>query len=432
MTTSTEHLMKITDPAPIANGDVEAAFLGSALLDPLIAPLYLDVLPEAFYFQDHQIIWESIVSLAKRGQPTTMTACCTEIIDHRHPDMRARIAALVDQVISTCNHDHYMALILDKWDRRRAEQFSHRLGTIARDTKDQDWQQRSQLEFGSLLNRGGQSSGFQHALSYFDKAISPIDSVSTGIPELDEAWGGGFANGNLISIAGRPGMGKSNFACFLALSLAFRGNAVAFASVEMPATEVIQRWMAALLQVDYSSIRARGCSGDPKIEKAREYIQKLPLYVDDQTSTAGGIISKTIALAQQTDLRLLVIDHLHRIFPGSDPQTVDEGNKAVTAFKSLAKKLNIPVLMLCQLNRNLETRQDKRPVASDLRLFGNIEQESDLIAGLYRDEVYYKDSVSRGNTEIIGIKNRHGLARDVTLLSNMGHCNYAGIRNEEY
>lgn len=427
---TTEHLIKISDPLPIASGDLEATFLGGALLDPLIAPLYLDIPIEAFYYSEHQIIWEAIVSLAKRGKPTTMTACSTEIVDHGHPDMRTRIAALVDQVVSTVNHDHYAALILDKYDRRRTEQFSHRLGGIARDTADTDWQQRSQLEFGALLTRGAQSSGFQHAYNFFDKAIAPIDSISTGIPQLDKAWGGGFANGNLITIAGRPGMGKSNFACFLALALAMRGNAIAFASVEMSASEVLQRWMGALLQVDYSSIRARGCNGDPRIEKARQHIAQLPLFVDDQTSTAGGIISKTIALAQQTDLRLLVIDHLHRIFPGSDPATVDAANKAVTAFKNLAKKLNIPVVMLCQLNRGVEGREDKRPNAADVRQFGNIEQESDLMAGLYRDEYYNPNTVDRNTTEIIGMKNRHGFTRNLKLLSNMGQCNYAGIPDD--
>ena len=430
MTTNTEHLIKVSDPAPIANGDIEAAFLGAALLDPLVAPLYLDVPSEAFYFQEHQIIWESMLYLSKQGKPVDLTSVRVTILDFKHPDHSGRLTQLLDSTTGAYNHDLYMSAILDKWDRRRTEAFSYRLGTIARDTKDPDWQTKGQLEFGGLLTRGAQSSGFQHASAFFDKAIAPIDSISTGIPQLDEAWGGGFANGNLITIAGRPGMGKSSMACFLALALAKRGNAVAFASVEMPAAEVLQRWMAALLEVDYSSIRARGCNGDPRIEKARQYVGSLPLFVDDETSTAGGIISKTIALSQQTDLRLLVIDHLQRIFPGSDPGTVDAANKAVTAFKNLAKKLNIPVIMLCQLNRGVESRDDKRPNASDVRQFGNIEQESDLMVGLYRPEFYDPNTSACGITEIIPMKNRHGQLRRVSLLSNMGQCNYAGMPDE--
>ena len=427
---TTEHLIKVSDPAPIANGDIEAAFLGAALLDPLIAPLYLDVPSEAFYFQEHQIIWESMLYLAKQGKPVDLTSVRVTILDFKHPDHSGRLTQLLDSTTGAYNHDLYMSAILDKWDRRRTEAFSYRLGTIARDTKDPDWQTKGQLEFGGLLTRGAQSSGFQHASAFFDKAIAPIDSISTGIPQLDEAWGGGFANGNLITIAGRPGTGKSNFACFLALSLAKRGNSVAFASVEMTASEVLQRWMGALLQVDYSSIRARGCNGDPRIEKARGYVGGLPLFVDDETSTAGGIVSKTIAASQQVPIKLLIIDHLHRIFPGTDPATIDAANKAVSGFKTLAKRLDIPVVMLCQLNKGLEARTDKRPTLSDLSLFNAIERESDMVCGVYREEYYNKDTADCGITEIVGMKNRHGSARNIKLLSNMGHCNYAEMPDE--
>jgi replicative DNA helicase len=121
---------------------------------------------------------------------------------------------------------------------------------------------------------------------------------------------------------------------------------------------------------------------------------------------------------------------LHRIFPGTDPATIDAANKAVSSFKTLAKRLDIPVVMLCQLNKGLESRSDKRPTLCDLSLFNAIERESDMVCGVYREEYYNKDTVDCGITEIIGMKNRHGSAQNIKLLSNMGQCNYAGMPNE--
>lgn len=420
-----QDFISVADPAPIANIQAEEAFLGAALLDPVVSPQHLDISPEVFYLEDHKKIWEAMLMVAKKGKFPDLMMTLGVLIDAKHEGFQSKLAYLLEHCISSFNHAEYMALIVDKYQRRQAQQFRYRLNSIASNTEDTLWKEKAQIEFGQLWDTGSKSRGFEHASKFFDKATSPVDSIATGINSIDEAWGGGFAQGNLITIAGRPGMGKSAFACWLSLTLAHRGESVAFASVEMRAEEVLQRWMGILLDVPYQSIRARGCNGDPKIEKARHYVEQLPLFIDDETSTAEGITAKTIALFQQTKLGLLVIDHLHRIFPGSDPATVDAANKAVTGFKNLAKKLNIPVVLLCQLNRGVEGRENKRPMASDVRQFGNIEQESDLMIGLYRDEFYNEHSSDRNTTEIITMKNRHGSCRKIKVASDVARCLYS-------
>ena len=110
MTTNTEHLIKVSDPAPIANGDIESAFLGAALLDPLVAPLYLDVPPEAFYFQEHQIIWEAMIYLARQGKPVDLTSVRVTILDYKHPDQASCLARLLDVVTGSYSHDFYMSV----------------------------------------------------------------------------------------------------------------------------------------------------------------------------------------------------------------------------------------------------------------------------------------------------------------------------------
>lgn len=421
--------LELIEQKPIANYECEAAFLGAALLDPTIAPQYLDVPTQVFYLSEHQKVWEGILEVCRSGRPVDLTTTAVTLVDLGYADMRGTLANLLDGSFTPGNHDAYMELLMDKYRRRRVEEWKYKLGTIARDTNNQAWEQQAQTEFYELFQENTSVKGFTPAVDWFQKATQPIAAIPTGIEALDELWAGGFANGNLITIAGRPGMGKSAFACWLSLQLAHRGAGVAFASVEMSGEEVAQRWIASMLNLEYRSIRARGCS-DPRVAGVQEYLSKLPLYLDDKSSTPAAIIAKTIALASQVKLGLLVVDHLHRMFPGSDPKTIDEANKSVTAFKNLARKLNIPVVLLCQLNRGVESRENKRPNASDVRQFANIEQESDLMVGLYRDEVYNENTVDRNITEILTMKNRHGPAFGTCkVLTEIGMCQYKPINS---
>jgi replicative DNA helicase len=412
----------------IASLEIEAAFLGAALLDPLVPPLYLSVPPSVFYLREHSRIWEAILVLVREGKSVNLTSVRAACSDLGYQDVGTTIVSIMDTTIGSYAHADYMELILDKAVRRHVQEYGPALLNKAADTKNSDWKQQVQAEFSKLFEQLPEQSGFLHASEYFDKATSHVESISTGIPDLDNHWGGGFARGNLIPICGRPGMGKSAFACWLSLGMAHRGSAVAFASVEMSAEEVLHRWMGIMLRTDYQEIRHRGCANDPQIASVRQSIQEKPLYIDDRSLTADAIIGRTIALSTQVNLGCLVIDHFHRIFPGSDPATVDAANKAVRNFKNLARQLNIPVLLLCQLNRGVESRENKRPNASDVRQFSNIEQEADLMVGLYRDEHYNKETIDRNITEVITLKNRHGQGSgSVKLLTDIGKCLYTAL-----
>ena len=411
----------------IASLEAEEAFLGSCILDPIVGPQYTSLVPEVFYLSEHQHVWKACLFLLKAGAALDMVSVSAQLADMGFPTPQSTVAKLLDSVISTANHDLYHGLILDKYHRRKANDFKFRVSSLASDTANPDWAIELQSEFHGLFHAQEGGKGFEFCADFFDEAVEPIQSIPTGIPDLDEVWDGGLAPGNLITVAGRPGMGKSAFACWLSLVIAQRRKGVAFASVEMPRAEVVQRWAGSLLGVEYRSIRARGCHNDDRIEKARNHIRSLPLYVDDRSSTPEAIIANTMALASRTDLGILVIDHLHELIPGSDGAAVDQAAKAVNAFKKLAKRLQIPVVLLAQLNRGVEGRQDKRPCASDIRMFGSVEQTSDLMVGLYRDEFYNPETtVDKAITEVIVMKNRHGRVGTVRLLTDIAKCRYYG------
>lgn len=415
----------MSNDRPIASPEIEEAFLGALILDPVLAPQYTHIPPDAFYLDVHQSVWRAIVSAVKSGGLPEMTLVAAHLRDMGVENAQDMVYGLLQNAVSSYNHDLLANALLDKHHRRKAVQFQHRLGAIAH-SQDDRWAETAQTEFSSLFSDRPEGGGFEHCDVFFDEAIQPIQSVTTGIPALDEVWGGGLAPGNLITVAGRPGMGKSAFACWLSLVIARQGKGVAFASVEMPRSEVLQRWAGTLLGVEYQSIRSRGCYDDPRIEQARQLIRSLPLFVDDRSSTPEAIVGNTIALSNRQDLGLLVIDHLHELIPGNDNAAVDQAAKAVAGFKRLAKTLGIPVVLLAQLNRGVEGRQDKRPCASDIRQFGSVEQVSDLMVGLYRDEFYNPETVDKAITEVVVMKNRHGRVGTVRLLTEIAKCSYYG------
>ncbi len=270
-------------------------------------------------------------------------------------------------------------------------------------------------------------------------AHSPLTGTPSGFKDLDEKTGG-FQPGNLIVLAARPSMGKSALVANIAENAALAGYAVALFSLEMSEAELAQRFVASQARVKGEDLR-RGRVAENQWPKILEVCQRLgqaPLFVDDSSDT--GVLevrAKSRRIHQQLHdkggLGLIIVDYLQLMrHEGRIESRVEQVGQISRGLKSLARELGVPVIALSQLSRAVEQRGgDKKPILSDLRESGQIEQDSDLVMFIYRDEYYNKESERPGEADIIIAKHRNGPVGDVTLTFQKDYpkfMNYAGER----
>jgi replicative DNA helicase len=241
---------------------------------------------------------------------------------------------------------------------------------------------------------------------------NPITGVATGFYEIDMMTSG-LQPSDLVIVAGRPSMGKTAFAVNIAQHAAIKESLpVAIFSMEMPSEQLAMRMLSSLGRIDQHKIRTGKLGDDdwPRLTHAVGILSEANLYIDDTPALSPGEIrARCRRLAREHGLGLIVVDYLQLMqVHGSKENRATEISEISRSLKALAKELNVPVLALSQLNRSLESRNDKRPVMSDLRESGAIEQDADVIMFIYRDEVYDEDSVDKGIAEIIIGKQRNG------------------------
>ena len=248
-----------------------------------------------------------------------------------------------------------------------------------------------------------------------ENAMNPsgVNGLDTGFEELNYRTGG-LHGGELILIAGRPGMGKSSFAVNIAEHVAFKSKkTVAIFNLEMPKVQIVNRIMCSQALVDSHKIKSGELDADDwlRIGKAINRFYQAPMYIDDTAAiTVSEIKAKCKRLKQTHQLELVVIDYLQLMHsPGKVESRQNEVAEISRSLKILAKELNLPIIALSQLSRNVESRSDKRPMLSDLRESGSIEQDADIVMFLYRDEYYNKEkSEDKGLAECIIAKHRSG------------------------
>jgi replicative DNA helicase len=251
-----------------------------------------------------------------------------------------------------------------------------------------------------------------------------LTGLPTGFIDFDDMTSG-LQEGDLIIIAGRPSMGKTTFAMNIAENAAMHsvkegGKPVLIFSMEMPAESLVMRMLSSLGRVDQHRVRTGKLNDSewPRITSAISMLSEAKMYIDDTPSlTPTELRSRARRVAREHDgLSLIVIDYLQLMqVHGLKENRTAEISEISRALKALAKELHVPVIALSQLNRSLEQRQNRRPVMSDLRESGAIEQDADLIAFIYRDEVYNEDSPDKGMAEIIIGKQRNGPIGKVNL-----------------
>jgi replicative DNA helicase len=250
---------------------------------------------------------------------------------------------------------------------------------------------------------------------------SEITGLSTGFSDLDKLTTG-LQKSDLVIVAGRPSMGKTSFAMNLAENAALESNAaVAIFSMEMSGEQLIRRMLTSLGRIDAQRVRTGKLTDDDwsRLTSAINLLDRTSVHIDDTPGlTPSEIRARCRRLAAQHDgkLGLVIIDYLQLMtLGGSSENRATELSTITRALKGLAKEINVPVIALSQLNRSLEQRTDKRPVMSDLRESGSIEQDADLIMFIYRDEVYNDETDAKGIAEIIISKQRNGPIGTVKL-----------------
>lgn len=428
------------------NIDAEEAILGGILLSPDAIAIVPEILkPEHFSLTKHQVIYQAALCLYAMGKPTDLLSVCTYLSDNRQLEKiggQAALAQVIDRTVSAVNIDRYCCLVYEKYLRRQLIKVSGDINSLAYEPGEisEILDQAESKIFG--LTEQGQTSdrAVAHAGDILVGVFRSLEEICageskrqpTGFYDLDEILNGGLAPGNLILLAGRPSMGKTAFAVNIAQNFVEKGKSALIFSLEMGKDELIQRMLAANSGVPASKIATAKLSEEQysKIALSIGTMSLWPLYIDDSPNpSVMEMRSKCRKMAAQQNLGVVVIDYLQLMGGGGDPTNRVQEVTAITRnLKCLARELQVPIILLSQLNRNLESRNDKRPKMSDFRESGSIEQDADVAIMLYRDEYYNPETTDRGIAEVIIAKHRNGSTGKVKLLFDAEFTKFKNLK----
>jgi replicative DNA helicase len=423
---------------PPQNLDAEESVLGAMMLSPAAIAAVSDVLsPEGreYYRESHAKVYRAALALYAKGEPVDAITLVDELDERGELEDvggKVRIHELAALVPASANAGHYAQIVKEAATLRGLIRVG---GEIAR----LGWERPG--ETPELVDRAEQilfdlsqekaTSEFSHIETLLKESFERITQLYesgadvTGVPsgfrDLDRITSG-FQEGNLVVIAARPSMGKSALGLGVAANLAVRKNVpVALFTLEMSKSEVTQRLMCSEAKVESQRLRTGKLSADdwPRLTAACDKLAKAPMYVDDTGSiTMMEIRSKARRLkSRHPDLGLIIVDYLQLMTSGTTVENrVQEVSQISRSLKVLARDLDVPIVALSQLSRAVEQRHDKRPILSDLRESGSIEQDADIVMFIYRDEYYNaEESDQQGLAEVIVAKHRNGPTDTVKL-----------------
>ncbi|KRL87542.1 dnaC protein [Lacticaseibacillus pantheris DSM 15945 = JCM 12539 = NBRC 106106] len=449
---------------PPYSEDAEQAVLGGILLNPdRLADAQELLEPEDFYRRSNQLIFAAMNSLNDREINIDVVSVKEELERDNHLDDVggvAYMAELADAVPTSTNVGYYAKIVNDKATMRRVIQAAQTIAAKGYDGADEPIDLLSEAEETfSRISQGGRDTGFrairdvlQNAMDEIDKMATNDDQVTglaTGYHDLDQLTTG-FHDDELIIIAARPGMGKTAFALNIAQNVGRDTNkAVAIFSLEMGAESLVNRMLCSEGSIDATHLRTGNLNQDEweRLLVAMGSLSKMNIYFDDTAGVkVGEIRAKCRRLAKDpdVDLGLVIIDYLQLIEGSGRENRQQEVSEISRQLKKLAKELSIPVIAMSQLSRGVEQRQDKRPVLSDIRESGSIEQDADIVAFIYRDDYYRdedgddddgggdqqeSDDQDVGEVEIILEKNRSGARGTVNLLFAKSLNKFVNISN---
>ncbi len=417
--------------------EAEQAVLGGILLNNEAWVKVIERIQEGdFYRKDHRTIFNAIASLDSEGKPYDVITVAEWLESHQLLDEASGlsyIAALVENSSGADNISAYADIIRKRSVLRQLIKATSKISESVFDPQGRtseeilDFAEQSVFEIAEQETRGTRTYKsikdlLVSALDKVDELFhrdSPITGIATGFDDFDERTAG-LQNADLVIVAGRPSMGKTAFAINIAEHAAIKGKkSVAVFSMEMPGESLAMRLMSSLGRIDQHKVRTGKLKDEdwPRLISAVEIMKDSKLLIDDTPAlTPAELRARCRRIYREQGLDLIVVDYLQLMqVPTNAENRATEIAEISRSLKAMAKELNVPVVALSQLNRSLESRTDKRPVMSDLRESGAIEQDADVIVFIYRDEVYNEDSVDKGKAEIIIGKQRNGPIGTVNL-----------------
>ena len=389
-----------------------------------------------FYRKDHRIIFRAISKLSNEGQPCDIVTVTEWLESHQLLDEAggmSSIASLAENTPSAMNIKSYADIIRKRSILRQLISATSNINDTVFNPQGRSSEEilelAEQLVFDIAEQEERSNQSYQNISAFTQPVMnriqelkesdSPITGIATGFSDLDYKTGG-FQRSDLVIIAGRPSMGKTALAVNIAENTAIKAKlSVAIFSMEMPAEQLTMRMMSSLASLDQHKVRTGDLDGEDftQLHSTVNLLSDTKMFIDDTPAlTPAELRAKCRRISREHGLDLVVVDYLQLMqVAGTAENRATEISEISRSLKAMAKELNIPVVALSQLNRSVESRQDKRPVMSDLRESGSIEQDADVIIFIYRDEVYDQDSVDKGMAEIILSKQRNGPIGKVKL-----------------
>jgi replicative DNA helicase len=436
----------MTDKLPPVNIEAEEAILGGILLDPGALERVVDLLhPEAFYVSAHRDIYEAALMLHRALKPTDLMTVITWLQDRSRLEKvggAIKLTQLLDRTVSAINIDRLAELVMDKYLRRSVIEAGHEIVDLGYDTAselesvlDQSEQKIFKLSNQRLVSNTEHNSAI--AIGAYNQLEENSPIYPTGFYDLDELMVG-FEPGTLTLLAGRPSMGKSAISMNFALSMMLQHKLpVAIFSLEMTKKQLEYRlWSAISVMSRYKDLNLIPLRGDrirkhraglehltlseiESIAKILEIAIELPLYINDSRGiTVSGIASECRQIKskeKEKKLGLVVVDYLQMMAEDSGGNRSYELGDVARGLYKMAGDLEVPVLALSQINRSVESRQNKRPTMADLSQSGILEMVADNVLLAYRDEYYQSHPENEGILELILAKARHGSTGTATV-----------------
>ena len=399
----------------------EQSIIGALLIDPLAADRLGSLRPEHCYNESHRIILAEIIRMVAAGKPVDVITVAEELSAHGHDEQTGGLSYLGELAANSAgsrNIGRYAETVTNKALERQllgASETIRATVTGVGTTKEKLTAAQSAVmgiteSVASRQPKIMREILISAAETLTQRSSGNVRCLSSGFVDLDRQLSGGFRPGNLIVLAGRPAMGKTSLAVNIAYQVARHGSPSLFLSMEMPEQELADRLIAQSGSVFLSAVLAGDMEGDngDRIMCAVSILENLPLVIDDQGGlTLFDVASKARSVKRKHGLGLLVLDYL-QLMSGDGDNRNQQIEQITRGLKALAKELDIPIIALSQLSRKCEERTNKRPMNSDLRESGAIEQDADVILFVYRDEEYNPASADKGTAEIIISKNRQG------------------------
>jgi replicative DNA helicase len=409
---------------------------------------------EDFYRQDHQLIFKAMQKLADDNHPIDVVTLSEALAKREQIEAAGGVAylfELANNTPSTANIRAYATIVHDRATARRLISAAQDITDICYNPQGRHSGQiieEAERRLGEIAESGPKRGGPREVNPLLKAAVDRIDElfnsdqaltgITTGYNDLD-GMTNGLQKSDLVIVAARPSMGKTTFAMNLVEAAVLRAQktTVVF-SMEMPAEQLILRMLSSIGRIDQTRVRTGKLEEEdwPKLSSAVSQLKDKPLLIDDTPALTPTEMRARVRRIQREkgDVGLVMVDYLQlmQVGGGKSEGRTAEISEISRSLKAIAKEFNCPVIALSQLNRSLEQRPNKRPVMSDLRESGAIEQDADIIAFIYRDEVYNEESPDKGTAEIIIGKQRNGPIGTCRLAFNGRFTRFDNLARESY